>query len=71
MLRRINNVLCLFSSVLGVETLLLGAWGCGVFGNEAEDVAGYFAQQLIAPGATFENAFKKVVFAVAKDQKKV
>jgi uncharacterized protein (TIGR02452 family) len=40
--------------------LVLGAWGCGVFGNDPFDVAALFKQALDAcPGV-----FRKVVFAV-------
>lgn len=44
----------------GVDTLILGAYGCGVFGNNPYKVAGYFSQYLIE----HPNAFKKVVFAI-------
>ncbi|QSQ23361.1 TIGR02452 family protein [Pyxidicoccus parkwayensis] len=44
----------------GHRTLVLGAWGCGVFRNEPRDVAEAFASALDAlPGA-----FERVVFAV-------
>lgn len=44
----------------GVDTLILGAYGCGVFGNSPYKVAGYFSQYL----TKHLNAFKKVVFAI-------
>lgn len=43
-----------------VDTLILGAFGCGVFGNSPHKVAGYFSQYL----TEHPNAFKKVVFAI-------
>lgn len=43
-----------------VDTLILGAYGCGVFGNSPYKVAGYFSQYL----TEHPNAFKKVVFAI-------
>ena len=43
-----------------VDTLILGAYGCGVFGNSPYEVAGYFSQYL----TEHSNAFKKVVFAI-------
>ncbi|MGN7823796.1 TIGR02452 family protein [Chitinophaga sp. 22536] len=43
-------------------TLVLGAWGCGVFRNNKEDVAGWFASLLNCD--TFRHRFAKVVFAV-------
>src|SRR5205823_257311 len=45
------------------DTLVLGAWGCGVFKNDTGRVAGWFHRHLVE-GATFRGAFKKVVFAV-------
>jgi uncharacterized protein (TIGR02452 family) len=40
---------------------VLGAWGCGVFGNDAETVAGVFRDHLRGP---YANRFSQVVFAV-------
>jgi uncharacterized protein (TIGR02452 family) len=42
-------------------TLVLGAWGCGVFRNSPEDIAQLFKEALTGP---FAGQFKKVVFAV-------
>jgi uncharacterized protein (TIGR02452 family) len=44
-----------------VDTLILGAWGCGVFGQDAKVVAEYFQN-------TIENYpfFKNIIFAVPK-----
>ena len=47
----------------GHDRLVLGAWGCGVFGNHPAEVAGVFAELLLADGA-FAGAFTQVVFAV-------
>jgi uncharacterized protein (TIGR02452 family) len=47
----------------GVDDLVLGAWGCGVFGNSPADVARAFATHL-QPGGRFAAAFDRVVFAV-------
>lgn len=44
------------------RTLLLGAWGCGVFRNDPEAVAGAFADWLA--DRRFRGAFDRVVFAV-------
>lgn len=46
----------------GHETLLLGAWGCGVFMNDAAIVADAFGEWLASP--CFRGAFERVVFAV-------
>jgi uncharacterized protein (TIGR02452 family) len=43
------------------ETIVLGAWGCGVFQNDPEEIAELFAEAL---GGKFRNQFKRVVFAV-------
>jgi uncharacterized protein (TIGR02452 family) len=45
----------------GYRTLVLGAWGCGVFGCDPAMVAERFADALSGP---FRNCFETVVFAV-------
>ena len=45
------------------QTLVLGAWGCGVFRNDPRDMAQWFGDHLIGEGR-FSTSFKKVVFAV-------
>ncbi|HKB38373.1 MAG TPA: TIGR02452 family protein [Gemmataceae bacterium] len=45
------------------HTLVLGAWGCGVFKNDTTRVAQAFRRHLIET-QTFHGAFEKVVFAV-------
>lgn len=62
MLERIDKILALFL-VNGVENLILGAWGCGVFRNDPKDIARYFAHYFKS-GGKYEKAFKKIVFAV-------
>lgn len=51
----------------GLKNLVLGAWGCGVFGNDPEMVAGVFAEWLKSP--EFSGAFSKVVFAIMHNAK--
>lgn len=46
----------------GNRSLLLGAWGCGVFQNDPRDVAGVFASCL--DGCRFRGVFDRVVFAI-------
>jgi uncharacterized protein (TIGR02452 family) len=47
----------------GHRALVLGAWGCGVFGNSPEWVAGAFLETLTGRGS-FAGVFERVVFAV-------
>lgn len=66
MKRRIRKVLAL-SLLNGHRTIVLGAWGCGVFQNDPREIAGYFREVLTTD---FRNRFKKMVFAIyAKDEK--
>lgn len=46
----------------GYRDLVLGAWGCGAFGNSPEDVSGYFKSVLIDD--EYGKYFDKVIFAV-------
>ena len=50
------------ASVNKVETLILGAYGCGVFGQNPTEVATIFKEML----ETTHRSFKTVVFAVPK-----
>lgn len=45
-----------------VDTLILGAYGCGVFGQDAREVANIFKEYL----STTHICFDKVVFAIPK-----
>jgi uncharacterized protein (TIGR02452 family) len=47
------------------DTLVLGAWGCGVFQNEPEEIAQLFLEALSA------NQFRKIVFAVKTDKERI
>ena len=47
----------------GHSTLVLGAWGCGVFANQPQDMARWFAQPL-QEGQKFHGAFRHISFAV-------
>lgn len=46
----------------GHRTLVLGAWGCGVFRNDPSEVASVFSDHLGSP--RFQGAFDRVVFAI-------
>lgn len=45
----------------GNETLILGAWGCGVFKNDPVEIAELFKKHL---QGKYKNKFKRVVFAI-------
>jgi uncharacterized protein (TIGR02452 family) len=45
----------------GYESLVLGAWGCGAFGNDPYQVAGHFREAISGP---FLGCFSDVVFAI-------
>ncbi len=45
----------------GYADLVLGAWGCGAFGNEPHATAADFRAALAGP---FDGAFDQVVFAI-------
>src|SRR5262249_45111890 len=60
MWERILKVLAI-ATVQGHEALVLGAWGCGVFGNDSQTIAELFNKALTE---RFRGAFTRVVFAV-------
>ena len=60
--RRIEMILAL-AAEHEVDCLILGAWGCGVFGNDPAVVARLFARAL-GPGGPYHQAFAQVVFAI-------
>src|SRR5262245_60047417 len=47
----------------GYEHLVLGAWGCGVFKNDPNEIATLFADALLR-SSRFRDRFRVVVFAV-------
>jgi uncharacterized protein (TIGR02452 family) len=62
MLSRMEKLLSI-AAIHRYDTLVLGAWGCGVFRNDPEEVASLFSYHLL-DNPVFKNAFKKIVFAV-------
>jgi uncharacterized protein (TIGR02452 family) len=60
--RRIPTVLGA-AVVHGCETLILGAWGCGVFRNDPMMVAQAF-KDLLRPGALWAGYFKRISFSI-------
>ena len=57
---RINKVLSV-AATQGYDTIILGAWGCGVFKNDPRDVAAAFQSAL---SGDFAGVFRLVSFAV-------
>lgn len=57
---RMDKMLALALSQ-GNETLILGAWGCGVFKNDPKEIVDLFKKHL---HGKYKNQFKRVVFAV-------
>lgn len=57
---RIRNVLAV-ALQMNVSTLLLGAWGTGVFGNDVGMIARLFWLNI---NQTYRNCFAKVIFAI-------
>jgi uncharacterized protein (TIGR02452 family) len=62
-LRRRAKLVLRVAQAHGIESLVLGAWGCGVFRNDPKLVAGVFAE-LLEDMNQFGMAFRKIVFAV-------
>ena len=60
-LRRRAEFVLAIAAHHGVDRLVLGAWGAGVFGNDPKMVADAFRTLLAGP---FEGAFDEVVFAI-------
>ncbi|MBW3600344.1 MAG: TIGR02452 family protein [Planctomycetes bacterium] len=60
MKRRIAKVLSV-AAAHEHEALVLGAWGCGVFGNDTREIAELFRAALMGE---FHGAFAQVIFAI-------
>jgi len=59
--QRIKYILSVFASK-GDAIIILGAFGCGVFQNDASDVAHLFHKNLMTVG--LERHFKRIIFAI-------
>ena len=57
---RVQRVLAI-ATAHGHEALVLGAWGCGVFGNDCQEIAELFQKAL---AGQFRGCFTRVVFAI-------
>jgi uncharacterized protein (TIGR02452 family) len=67
MLQRTEKLLSV-AAANDYKVLVLGAWGCGVFKNNPDDVARYFHYHLLE-NPKFSGLFEKVVFAVLDNTK--
>jgi uncharacterized protein (TIGR02452 family) len=63
---RIEKVLAL-AVVNNIESIILGAWGCGVFRNESSEVAKYFKEVI---ESNFKNSFKEITYAIYDSSEK-
>lgn len=61
MKNRMRKLLYLFA-YYNCDTIVLGAFGCGVFGNKAEDVAQFWRELLVEENLAVY--FKKIVFSI-------
>lgn len=61
MVRRIRIMLRI-AAKNGYQNLVLGAWGCGAFGNNPKEVAKYFKMVLVDEG--YGKCFEEVCFAI-------
>jgi uncharacterized protein (TIGR02452 family) len=53
----------------GVEYLILGAWGCGVFNNDPNDIATYFKE--VIKEENYGSLYKEIIFAIINDHNSV
>lgn len=64
--KRMDEVLAI-ASRQKIDSIILGAWGCGVFRNEPKDIA-YLFKEIISE--KYAGAFKKIIFAVFDNSEK-
>ena len=60
MWQRIIKVLAI-GVLHGHDSIVLGAWGCGAFGNDGEEIAEMFECAL---RINFKGAYRRVIFAI-------
>ncbi|CAF1431635.1 unnamed protein product [Adineta steineri] len=65
MTERVKHVLNVFKTNKH-DTLVLGAYGCGVFKNDPLDVALIFRQHL--ESKEFQHSFKRIIFAILNEE---
>lgn len=67
MLERIRKII-LLAIQEGYDAIVLGAYGCGAFGNDSKDVSKMFKDVLVNEG--LQNYFKKITFAIFSPRNK-
>jgi uncharacterized protein (TIGR02452 family) len=60
--RRVGYIFSL-AAAEGYRELVLGAWGCGVFGNDPKEVAQIIHERLFGPDG-WAGKFRRIIFAV-------
>ena len=60
--RRRIRIMLLAAAKYQYKNLILGAWGCGAFGNSAENVAGYFKEIIVTE--EYGKCFENICFAI-------
>ena len=60
--RRRIRIMLLAAAKYQYKDLILGAWGCGAFGNSAEKVAGYFKEIIVTE--EYGKCFESICFAI-------
>ncbi|SCW57584.1 TIGR02452 family protein [Ruminococcaceae bacterium YRB3002] len=60
-MRRVR-ILCAAAAHYGFRSLVLGAWGCGAFGNDPKDISECFRKVIMDEG--FGRLFEEIRFAV-------
>jgi len=66
MVERMARILFLFEHK-GVDTIVLGSFGTGVFRNDVKVVANIW-KHLVGPGGRFARSFRRIVFAVIPNE---
>ncbi|KAF8162130.1 hypothetical protein BJ912DRAFT_864934, partial [Pholiota molesta] len=67
MSERMGRILYVFEQQ-GMQNLVLGTFGTGVFRNDVAIVARLWAHLLVVPGARFQHSFDRIIFAITGEE---
>ena len=67
MTERMGRILYLFEEK-GVQNIVLGTFGTGVFGNSVSIVARIWGHLLLLPEARFKDSFDRIIFAITGEE---